>query len=639
MTMTESRQRLVELHRSGRLAAAYPEVAALLAALPAAEGRAVAPLLARLDPDEVIARHPDVPVVRVAVTGHGTLAELIPALTVEMARHGLLLRPSTGDFDGWVHDLADPGRPVYAGGADLVLCVLDPMVVFDELPAAWTADDAERILAEKTALLDALVARFTAAHSAVLVLNTLPLPRHLSAQLIEHRARARLGAAWREANARLLRLAERHPSVVVIDLDPLLASGLPATDVRLSLYAKCHLSAELLAAYAREVGHLARHITGRTRKVLALDLDGTVWGGVLGEDGPEGIEVCDGYRGQAFSAFQRAVKQIGAQGVLVAAVSKNDPEPVRQVLTEHPGMVLRDEDFVLVTANWRPKTGNLRDAARALNLGLDSIVFLDDSEYECGLVESELPEVVTVRLDAEPAGHLTRLLADGWFDVLELTADDRARPARQREESERVSFLQSFNTIDEYLRTLDVEVTLAPVAERDVVRVSQLTLRTNQFNLTTVRLQPAEVTALSAGPDSAVLGIRSRDRFGDNGLVGAVFLRTHGDTLLIDNFLLSCRVFSRGIETACLAALLEAARATGAREVRAQYRPTSKNSGVRDFYERHGFARVPGAGDVFCHDLAAPPTVPEHVRLSASLIDHLGKEWRERYRRLRGPAA
>jgi FkbH-like protein len=639
MTITESRQRLVELHRSGQLAAAYPEVAPLLGMLSASGQRAVAPLLARLDPDDVIAHHPDVPVVRVAVTGHGTLADLIPALTVETARHGLLLRPSTGDFDGWVHDLSDPDRPVYAGGADLVLCVLDPMVVFDEVPITWTTADVERILAEKTALLDTLVSRFTAAHSATLVLNTLPLPRHLSAQLIEHRARARLGAAWREANAGLLRLADRYPSVVVVDLDPLLASGLHATDVRLSLYANCHLSAELLAAYACEVGHLARHIKGRTRKVLALDLDGTVWGGVLGEDGPEGIEVSGGYRGQAFSAFQRAVKQIGAQGVLIVAVSKNDFEPVRNVLAEHPDMVLREEDFALVTANWRPKTGNLRETAKALNLGLDSIVFLDDSAYECDLVASELPEVVTVRLDAEPAGHLTRLLAEGWFDVLELTADDRARPTRHREESARVSFLQSFDSIEDYLRKLGVEVTLAQVAERDIARVSQLTLRTNQFNLTTVRLQPAEVTALAAAPDSAVLSIRSRDRFGDNGLVGAIFLRTQGDTLLLDNFLLSCRVFSRGIETACLAALLEAARATGAREVRAQYRPTPKNSGVKDFYPRHGFARISGASDVFRHDLAAPSAVPEHVRLSADLIDHLGKERRERHQRLRGPAA
>jgi len=179
-----------------------------------------------------------------------------------------------------------------------------------------------RDVGEKLTLIEGLVATFAAAGRGTLVLNTLPLPRRYTAQLVDHRFRARLGAVWRAANARLLDLAERQPALVVLDLDPLVAEGVRVIDPRLATYARAYLSGELLAGYAREVGHLARAVAGRSSKCLVIDLDGTVWGGILGDDGVEGIEVAESFRGEAFRAFQRVVRQIGAQGVLVAAVSR-----------------------------------------------------------------------------------------------------------------------------------------------------------------------------------------------------------------------------------------------------------------------------------------------------------------------------
>jgi FkbH-like protein len=617
--------RLLELHRAGKLSAGYPEIAPLMVQLPDDRLRHAGQLLARLDPDEVLRHHPATPVVTVAITGHGTLSALVPALAAELARHGLLPRTHVADFDGYVQDLSDPSRPLHTVGADLVLCVLDPMVILDELPTPWRLPDAEQVLEEKLRLIEDLVERFSSLSRATLVLNTLPLPRRVTAQLVDHRSRALLGAAWRDANARLLRLAALHPALIVLDLDPLIGEGIAAADLRMSLYTKSHLSDALLAGYAREVGHLARHLTGRTKKTLVLDLDGTVWGGVLGEDGPDGIEVADSYRGEAFRAFQRTVKQLGSQGVLLAAVSKNDPEPVRRVLAEHPEMTLREDDFVRVTASWRPKPDNLRETAEALNLDVGSFVFLDDSDFECWLVRRELPPVATVPLDDEPALHVERLLRDGWFDVREVSAEDRARTSLYREESARGDFLRTFDSIDDYLRQLRVRVQFGAVSDREVGRVSQLTLRTNQFNLTTVRLQPRDVESLAADPGARVLTIHSGDRFGDNGLVGTVFLRQVGTVAHLDNFLLSCRVFSRGIEQACLAEILRWARSEGLAAVEGAYHPTAKNAGVADFYPRHGFReRVSGPGAapdhrVFRHDLAEIPAPPDHVDLISRL--------------------
>jgi FkbH-like protein len=612
---------LMALHRSGQLSSRYPLVRHLLADLSGPELLRAGQMLARLEPDEVLLRNPAVPTATVAVTGHGTLAALIPALTAELARHGILLRPYVADFDSYVFDLSDPRSALYGVDADLVLCVLDPMVVFDEVPTPWRPSDVERVLADKLRLIGQLAASFDTSGHGTLVLNTMPLLRRHAAQLIDHSSRARLGAAWREANARLLRLGGEHPTTVVIDLDPILSEGTAACDPRMSVYAKAHLSQGLLAGYAREVGHLARLLAGRTKKCLALDLDGTLWGGVLGDDGVDGIEVAETYRGEAFHEFQRVVKQIGSQGVLVAAVSKNNSELVRSVLRDHPRMTLRESDFVRVSANWRPKHENLAKLAEDLNVDVDSLVFVDDSRYECGLVSREIPEIAVVALDDEPALHVEKLLRDGWFDARELTAEDRSRSSKYLDELVRKDFLQSFDSVQDYLRELDVQVGLTKVIEPDIPRVSQLTLRTNQFNLTTRRLQPADVRRMADDPAWLVLAIHSRDRFGENGLVGAIFARRDGDAVHIDNLVLSCRVFSRGIEQACLASVLRHARDTGAAAVFGSYRPTAKNGTVKDFYPRYGFVPITDNGSTvtFRHDLAHIIAAPHHVHLTKSL--------------------
>ncbi|MFG1918447.1 HAD-IIIC family phosphatase [Micromonospora sp. NPDC048898] len=618
----EALGRLRELHREGRLAAEYPSVRPLLSGLDAEDLRTAGRLLFRTGAGEVLAAHPGTPRLRVGVTGHSTLSALIPALTAELARHGCLCDPVPGTFGTWVTDLGDPAGPVRAADPDLLLCVLDAGAIFDHVPVPWTVEDVAEAAAAQMTVLDGLVAGLRQTDRCTVVLNTLPLPRHWPAQLVDHRSRARLGAVWREMNVRLLGLAQQHDGVIVVDLDPLLTEDHRLSDTRQRVYAQVHLSDSVLAAYAREVGHLGRHQLGRGRKCLAVDLDNTLWGGVLGDDGPDGVALADGYHGAAFRGFQRVLRQLGAQGVLLAAVSKNDPEPVGTMLEGHPGMVLRRDDFVRVIANWHPKHDNLTALAADLNIGVDSLVFVDDSAYECGLVRWSLPEVAVIQVGEDPAGHIERLLADGWFDTVELTADDRARPGRYRDELGRKDFLASFSSIDDYLRELGVTVRLSRVTAATADRAAQLSLRTNQFNLTTRRLRPADMPALLADPAVEMFTVESADRFGDNGTVGALFTRRDGDVLHIDNFVLSCRVFARGIEQTCLAAVLRRARAGGLREVRAGYRPTAKNRIVADLYPRHGFARVAGNGDdgdVFSHDLTDLHDPPPHVRLEENL--------------------
>ncbi|MFD8371455.1 HAD-IIIC family phosphatase [Streptomyces sp. NPDC059688] len=622
----EALDRVRTLHRTDRLAAEFPALPGLLAVLAAGPTAAgdlsrAGRLLARVDPDAVHALHPEALPLTVTVSGHGTLDALTGPLTAELARHGIPLRAVVGDHDSWRRDLQDTAGPLYARDTDLSLVLLDAQFVFDQLPSPWRLPDAEEALAANLRLIERLAETYVREGSGTLVLNTLPLLTGQLNQLVDHRSRTELSILWREFNTGLLKLALRHARVHVVDLEPLVAESGPVRDSRLAVYTKEHLGAELLARYARRVGHLGRVVRGRTKKVLVVDLDNTLWDGVLGDDGPDGIAMAGSYRGEAFAAFQKVVAQLGSQGVLLAVCSKNDQEPVERVLADHPDMVLRPDAFVQVTANWRPKDANLREIASRLNLGTDSLVFADDSPFECGLVATGLPEAAVVRLDEEPALHIDRLLADGWFDTPELTEADRQRAGQYRADAGRRELLDSAATPEDYLRALDVRVTVSPVTEPDVARISQITLRTNQFNLTTRRLQPADVRRLLDTPGHLVLAVRSRDRFGDNGLVGAVFAERTGDGLRIDNVLLSCRVFARGIEQSALGALLAHARETGAQAVTAAYRPTAKNHKVRDLYPSLGFrtaGETPDGGLDFVHPLTDLPPVPGHVTLDAT---------------------
>ncbi|MFS4097350.1 HAD-IIIC family phosphatase [Streptomyces sp. AF1A] len=629
-----------------RLEAEYDTVAALLARHEVADDpvalRRVGRLLAGADPDRVRAHHPGTPVVTVAVTGSSTVAPVLDPLTAELARHGMPVRPVLGDHGAFVRDLTDSAGGFAGVRYEVALCLLDASIVLRRLPEVWGPDDAARACDGTLALLREVAAGHRARAGGTLVLNTLPLPATWSRRLVDLRSRARLGAVWREFNASLLRLSAEADGVVVIDLDPLLTEGGPLHDARLAHHADAQLGAGLLAAYAREVAHFVRALRGTTRKCLVLDLDHTLWDGVLAEDGPAGVAAAGTPRAEAFGAFQRLAAQLRGQGVLLAVSSRNDPEEVRTVLREHPDMRLREDDFVHIAAGWGPKDEALREIADRVGIGTDALVFADDSPAECARIRAALPEVAVVRLDDEPSLHGERLLRDGWFDQPSLTEEDRERGNRYRAQARGGRLRAGAATVDAYLADLGTGVDFGPPLPYEYARTAQLTQRTNRFNLTGVRLTEAEVAAAAGGADGAELLVaRAADRFGEHGLVGAVLTRRAGAVLEVVNVWLSCRVLARGIEHACLADVLARARAAGCREVRAGFTETRKNAPARAFYPELGFtpaeserpraSREPGGSGEsrpsgasatgrtrYRHDLRTLPLVPSHIRMTAT---------------------
>ncbi|HSR96245.1 MAG TPA: HAD-IIIC family phosphatase, partial [Kofleriaceae bacterium] len=341
--------------------------------------------------------------------------------------------------------------------------------------------------------------------------------------------------------------------------------------------------------------------------VLVLDLDNTLWGGVVGETGPLGVALGGTADGEAFRAFQRHCRGLAQRGVLLAVASKNNPADARAPFGTHPDMVLALDDFAAFDASWDPKATALRRIADTLALGLDAFVFFDDNAAEREHIRQALPEVEVVDVPDDPAGYV-RALEDGlWFEATGLTDEDRARTAHYTVERHRVELRAAAVNLDDYLTSLEMTAQLRALDETDLQRVVQLIGKTNQFNLTTRRHAEAQVRAIAGAAGSIALTVRLRDRFGDYGLVAVVLGLRDGEALAIDTWLMSCRVIGRTLEQLVLRELVARAERLGYRRLIGEYVPTAKNALVAGLYGELGFVPL-GAGR---HALELPaPRLP-----------------------------
>jgi FkbH-like protein len=350
--------------------------------------------------------------------------------------------------------------------------------------------------------------------------------------------------------------------------------------------------------YGDLVGRLLAAMRGLSAKCLVLDLDNTLWGGVIGDDGLDGIVLGQGSgAGEAFIAFQAYAKLLSQRGVILAVCSKNTHEIAEAAFLEHPDMVLKREDIAVFVANWNDKPSNLREIARSLNIGIDSLVFFDDNPAEREIVRQTLPEVAVPEAP-EDAAHFVACLAEaGYFEAIAFTEEDRARAEQYRANSERSQAMQSGTDMESFLASLDMKMTVAPFTAVDLPRITQLTNKSNQFNLTTRRYTQDQMAAFAASESAVTLSFRLVDKFGDNGLIGVLIALpdTENATILrIDTWLMSCRVLGRQVEAETINQLCRIAKDRGFTAIAGDYIPTPKNALVRDIYARMGFTHIAG---------------------------------------------
>lgn len=542
--------------------------------------------------------------VRIAILGSSTLDHVQSYLEVACRQAGLTPRFYLGPFAQYAQDILNDASQLYQFAPDVIILAIHGRTLFPTLyDSPFELDIESRRAAasdvvERVAGLLHELAKRTHAH---VLLHTFATPQYSPLGTFDLRDPFGQTAIFQAINSGLAeRVRRSFSSVHLIDEDRVYGrvGKRAVTDPRLWYLARIGIGEGALPVLTAEYMRFITAIQARARKCLVLDLDNTLWGGVVGEDGPHGIALGQEAPGNAYVAFQEAILSLWKRGVLLAINSKNNEVDALEVLESHPDMVLRPSHFAARRINWQDKASNLVSIAEELNIGLDSLVFVDDNPAECALVRSRLPEVLTVELPADPAlfrGVLLDLVA---FDTLALTDEDRQRGklyAQRRERQEWES--RNAGSLDDYLSELGLIVEIAPADEFAIPRVAQLIGKTNQFNLTTQRHSEATVRAFAESPDSGVYSVRVRDRFGDHGLTGVAIVRKDPHVWVLDSLLLSCRVLGRGVETAMLSALVNAARASGAGTLRGDFIRTAKNAPAADFYPRHGFTLVEERGE------------------------------------------
>ena len=399
----------------------------------------------------------------------------------------------------------------------------------------------------------------------------------------------------RKLNYLLMQGCQEAKNTFLIDLDALQTALGRSTfaDPKLYYVAKMPISLAALPAAAKLVVDVVRSLQGTVKKCLVLDLDNTLWGGVIGDDGLSGIQIGELGTGHAFSDFQKWLKELKNRGILLTVCSKNNEDTAKEPFEKHPEMVLRLEDFSMFVANWEDKARNIRTIQQALNIGMDSMVFLDDNPFERELVRTMIPEITVPELPEDPALYLQYLRGLDLFETASYSREDAGRTEQYREKAQRAAFEAAFQSYDDYLEALQMRASAAAFDPFHYPRIAQLTQRSNQFNLRTVRYTEAEIEALAQDDSRIGLYFTLKDKFGDHGLISVVVLEKQPeDTLFISEWLMSCRVLKRGMEEFIVDKILSVAAQQGFRRVVGEYIPTPKNAMVKDLYEQLGFARL-----------------------------------------------
>jgi FkbH-like protein len=399
----------------------------------------------------------------------------------------------------------------------------------------------------------------------------------------------------RKLNFLLSDLAVQNKNVFIVDVLSLqnYVGRQQYFDPKLYYIAKMPIALEILPQVAKAVVDVICTLNGNFKKCIILDLDNTLWGGVIGDDGLSGIQIGELGLGHAFSDFQQWLKELKKRGIILAVCSKNDEVNAKEPFINHPDMVLRLDDISAFVANWDDKVSNIRSIQKALNIGFDSMVFIDDNSFERNLVKSMLPQIAVPDLPEDPALYLDFLRSLNLFETASYSSEDESRTKQYQAEFGRNISMQSFGSYDEYLQSLEMKAKCGPFEKFDYPRISQLTQRSNQFNLRTVRYTETEIAKIAESDKYITLSFSLKDNFGDHGLISVVILeKRDDDTLFIETWLMSCRVLRRGMEEFIINKIIDTADKNSFKSVIGEYIKTPKNAMVSDIYGRMGFRQM-----------------------------------------------
>ena len=528
--------------------------------------------------------------VRVAVLGDSATQLFVQALVATGVEQRISYDVFEADIGQMDLQVRDPESEFYAHQPEFVVLLPSAFhehLRFCRMPPAERIHFAEQL----TGRLEDLAAIITQNTSAKVIIANLPLLNDSVFGNYANKTEQSWIFQWRLINTGLMRLAAKQENILIADFDILRTqTGDAAFDSRLRISASMDFAVDFLPEAAGAVHGIIYAVRGAIKKCVVLDLDNTLWGGVIGDDGMEQIQIGDLGIGKAFSDLQRWMKQLKERGIILAVCSKNTERIALEPFDKHPEMILRREDIAVFIANWESKVDNIRHIQKVLNIGFDAMVFIDDNPAEREVVRQNIPGISVPELPDDPADYLTYLASLNLFETASFSEEDAVRTKHYQEEAGRVGFQKSFENEAEFLASLSMKCTAKPFDAFSVPRLAQLSQRSNQFNLRTVRYTETDLQRIMNSDNYVTCSFSLSDKFGSYGLIGAVILEKKGDALFIDTWIMSCRVLKRGMENFTMNKLVELARAKGFPAITGEYLPTPKNGIVAELLNEMGFA-------------------------------------------------
>ena len=538
----------------------------------------------------------DLPAIKVALTGDTATQFLATAIRGTGAERGYQIDLFEAEYNQVERQFLDPSSELYQTDADFIV-LFQSTHKLGEKHSLLSPSQQESLAEERLAFVASVCENPMLASKKIICLN---YPEIEDTVFGSYATKVTSSFTYqvRKLNMGLMDLSQRYANLFICDIaglqNKLGRDMMFAPNVYVST--EMVLSIDALPYVASRVMDIICAIKGQFKKCLILDLDNTVWGGVIGDDGLEGIQLGHGLGiGKAFTEFQMWVKKLKQRGVIICVASKNNEETAKEPFEKHPDMVLKLEDIAVFQANWEKKVDNIRTIQRILNIGFDSMVFLDDNPFERNIVRENIPGITVPELPQDPGEYLEYLYSLNLFETASYSQADKDRTKQYQVEAQRVSLQKTFSNEADFLKSLDMTSVVSGFNKFNTPRVAQLSQRSNQFNLRTVRYTEADIEALGQNPDVIDLSFTLEDKFGDNGLIAVIIMKKQDEeTLFIDTWFMSCRVLKRGMEDFTLNTMVEAAREKGYKRIVGEYLPTPKNKMVENHYPSLGFQKLEG---------------------------------------------
>ena len=533
---------------------------------------------------------------KVAILPSFTLNGLDEIFHVKCSEIGIRYQSYVTGYNQYNQEILNPKSDFYNFSPDITFLILDIRNLLGDyfyFPYSISSAERKSLVKEKINDLENLILQFKNNSSSKLVITNFNITSYSPNGIIETKSEFGFHEMIHELNKSLKSIAKNQNSIYVYDFNQFVSKH---GEKNIFDYKQFHIGDIQIAFnyipyFAHELMGYVKPMFGINRKCIVLDLDNTLWGGIVGEDGFDGIELGQTPNGKAFVEFQKQILSLWQQGIILAINSKNNFDDAMKVIRDHPDMILREKHFASIQINWNDKAQNLKQIAAEINIGLNSIVYFDDDKLNQERIKQEFPEVLTIEIPNDPSQYSSMLTDLNDFNVLQKTEEDTKRGEMYAQQRQRKQFENTVSNLDQFLKQLDIKVKIKKSSEFLIPRISQLTLKTNQFNLTTRRYQEEEIRKFAKDENFAVGCVQVLDKFGDNGITGAYIVKKNETSWILDTFLLSCRIIGRGVENAMLSHILKDAKNNGIKEFKAEFISTQKNKPAENFLLEFGFKK------------------------------------------------